>query len=206
MTDQQQEPMRLFELVLLAALWMLFGFMLWYYLSAWHGVPVRVVSDQILAGIIGEPFHSIIANPDQRYLLQVQTRILFDFPDGTREPLGFIVNPLVYGWGLPLLFGLTMAANAALWRKLLTLAIDYGVILLVQIWGVVWNSLMMLSFNFGPDVSAVVAESGIPQEAIALCYQLGTLIFPALAPVIIWVLANWEEVERYMGHESRTSR
>jgi len=198
--------MRLFELVLLAALWMLFGFMLWYYLSAWHGVPVRVVSDQILAGIIGEPFHSIIANPGQRYLLQVQTRIPFDFPDGTREPLGFIVNPLVYGWGLPLLFGLTMAANAALWRKLLTLAIGYGVILLVQIWGVVWNSLMMLSFNFGPDVSAVVAESGIPQEAIALCYQLGTLIFPALAPVIIWVLANWEEVERYMGHESRTSR
>ena len=206
MTNQQQEPMNLFELVLLSALWMLFGFMLWYYLSAWHGVPVRVVSDQILAGIIGEPFLNIIPNPDQHYLLQVQTRILFDFPDGTREPLGFIVNPLVYGWGLPLLFGLTMAANAALWRKLLTLAIGYSVILLVQIWGVVWNSLMMLSFNFGPDVSAVVAESGIPQEAIALCYQLGTLIFPALAPVIIWVLANWEEVERYMGHESRTSR
>jgi hypothetical protein len=64
---------------------------------------------------------------------------------------------------------------------------------------VVWESLKMLSFNFGPEAVAVVAQAGIPQEAVALCYQLGTLIFPALAPVIIWVLSNWEEVERYIG-------
>ena len=199
--NREQEPIRLFELVLLAALWMLFGFMIWYYLSALHGVPVRIASQQILAGVLGEPFHSIIANPDQRYLLQVQTRILFDFPDGSRESLGFIVNPLIYGWGLPLLFGLTMAANASLGRKFLTLAIGYVVILLVQIWGVVWNSLMMLSFNFGPQVGEVVSEAGSPQEAIALCYQLGTLIFPALAPVIVWLLSNREEVERYVNRK-----
>ncbi len=54
------------------------------------------------------------------------------------------------------------------------------------------------------EAAAVVAETGIPQEAVALCYQLGTLIFPALAPVIIWVLSNWEEVEHYIGfHPSR---
>jgi hypothetical protein len=193
--------MRLFELVLLSALWMLFGFMLWYYLSALHGVPVRLAAEGILASLLGEPLHSIIPNPDRHYLFQVQTRVLFDFPDGTREALGFIVNPLVYGYGLPLLFGLTMASSARLWRKALTLVIGYVVIAGVQTWGVVWESLKMLSFNFGPDVAAVVTDTGIPLEAVALCYQLGVLILPALTPVIIWVLSNWSEVERYIGRE-----
>jgi hypothetical protein len=197
-----QEPMRLFELVLLSALWMLFGFMLWYYLSALHGVPVRLAAEGILSSLLGEPFHSIIPNPDRHYLFQVQTRLLFDFPDGSREALGFIVNPLVYGYGLPLLFGLTMAASAPLWRKLLTLAIGYVVIGGIQVWGVVWESLKMLSFNFGPEVGTVVTDTGIPLEAVALCYQLGVLILPALTPVIIWVLSNWNEVERYMGLRS----
>jgi hypothetical protein len=125
--------MSLFELLLLAGLWMLFGFMLWYYLSALHGVPVRLAAEGILSGILGEPFHSIIPNPDRHYLFQVQTRIPFDFPDGTREALGFIVNPLIYGYGLPLLFGLTMAASASWWRKLLTLVIGYAVIAVVQV-------------------------------------------------------------------------
>ena len=197
--------MRLFELLLLAALWMLFGFMLWYYLSALHGVPIRLAADGILTTLLGEPLHSVIANPDKRYLFQVQTRILFDFPDGTREPLGFIINPLVYGYGLPLLFGLTMASSQSLLRKLLTLVVGYVVIAGVQVWGVVWESLTMLAFNFGAAAGEVVAQTGIPLEAIALCYQLGVLIFPALAPVMIWVLSNWEEVDRYIGRESTPS-
>lgn len=199
-------PMRLFELLLLASLWMLFGFMLWYYLSALHGVPVRLVADSILSGLLGEPFHGIIPHPDQHYLFQVQTRIPFVFPDGSREALGFIVNPLVYSYGLPLLFGLTLAAAAPWWRKGLTLAAGYVVIAAVQVWGVVWQSLKMLAFNFGPDAAAVVAAAGIPSEAVALCYQLGSLIFPALAPVIIWVLSNWEEVEFYIGRTPAETR
>lgn len=189
----------LFELLLLAALWMLFGFMLWYYLSAFHGLPVRLAAEQILAWLLGEPFHSIIPNPDRHYLLQVQTRILFDFPDGTREYLGFIVNPLVYGYGLPLLFGLVMGASASWAHKLVTLLLGYLAVLLVQIWGVVWQVLKTLAFNFGPEIRQVVIDAGISEHAIALCYQLGTLIFPALIPVIVWVLSNWREVERFTG-------
>ena len=40
--------------------------------------------------------------------------------------------------------------------------------------------------------------SGVPENLIALCYQLGVLIFPALAPVVVWVLGNWREVEAYI--------
>lgn len=196
--SKAKAPMRLGELLILSSLWMLFGFMVWYYTSAWHGVPVRLAVEPLLHWLLGDSFYNIIANPDRAYLFQVQTRILYTFPDGTQEPLGFIVNPLVYGYGLPLLFGLMMATEQPLLRKLAVLLVGYLVISIVQIWGVFWQCLKTLAFNFGPEVAAAIDETGVPQPAIALCYQLGVLIFPALAPVIVWVLGNWREIEHFM--------
>ena len=43
-----EPPLRLSELLLLAFLWMIFGFMLWYYLAAFHGAPTRIAADAIL--------------------------------------------------------------------------------------------------------------------------------------------------------------
>lgn len=194
----QPEVMRIGELLILAGLWMLFGFMIWYYSSAWHGTPVRLIVGQLLELVLGEQFYNIIPNPDRAYLFQVQTRIPFTFPDGSREALGFIVNPLVYGYGLPLLFGLTMATSLTLPRKLLVLAAGYGVILGVQVWGVFWECLKTLAYDFGPEAAAAVADAGVPENLVALCYQLGVLILPPLAPVIVWVLGNREEIERFI--------
>lgn len=197
--NETKEPMRLGELLLLASLWMLFGFMLWYYLSVFHGIPVRLAASGLLEWTLGDHFYNIVPNPDRQYLFQVQTRIPFRFPDGTQEALGFIINPLVYGYGLPLLFGLVMASSATLLRKLLTMLVGYLAVMAVQIWGVYWQALKMLTFNFGPEVQQIIVDSGVSATAIALCYQLGVLIFPPLIPVIVWVLASWKEVEQFTG-------
>jgi len=193
------QDLRLSELLILACLWMIFGFMLWYYLSAFHGAPVRMLASKILSMILGNDFLNIIPNPDRHYLFQVQTNILFQFPDGSRENLGFIVNPLIFGFGLPLLFGLVMASGVSFLRKLVILLGGYVVVMLIQVWGVVWQSLKMLSFNFGREASQVVANAGISNELIALCYQLGVLILPPLVPIILWVLANWTLIEQFTG-------
>jgi hypothetical protein len=79
----------------------------------------------------------------------------------------------------------------------------YLAILVVQVWGVFWQSLKMLTFNFGPEVQQVVVDAGVSPTAIALCYQLGTLIFPPLVPVVVWVLASWKEVEQFSGWKPR---
>ena len=195
----ENQELRLSELLILAFLWMVFGFMLWYYLSAFHGIPVRMLSSKILSFALGNDFLSIIPNPDRHYLFQVQTNIPFQFPDGSREALGFIVNPLIFGFGLPLLFGLVMASGVSLLRKLAVLLGGYVAVMLVQVWGVVWQSLKMLAFNFGEDASQVVLDAGISNELIALCYQLGVLIFPPLIPIVLWVLANWALIEQFTG-------
>ena len=195
----ENQELRLSELLILACLWMVFGFMLWYYLSAFHGIPVRMLSSKILSFVLGNDFLNIIPNPDRHYLFQVQTNIPFQFPDGSREALGFIVNPLIYGFGLPLLFGLVMASGVSLLRKFAVLLGGYVVVMLIQVWGVVWQSLKMLAFNFGEDASQVVLDAGMSNELIALCYQLGVLILPPLVPIVVWVLANWALIEQFTG-------
>jgi len=196
---KKHDELRLSELLILAGLWMLFGFMLWFYLSAFHGAPSRFAAEAILQHLLGDDFYNIIGNPEQHFLFQVQTNIMFDFRDGTTDQLGFIVNPLVYTYGLPLLFGLVMGSDTSWLRKIVTLLIGYVVITAVQIWGVVWQSLKMLAFNFGHQTHGVIEEAGISDEVIAICYQLGSLILPALAPIFVWVLMNRPLVEQFVG-------
>ena len=202
--QENNQELRLSELLILAFLWMIFGFMLWYYLSAFHGIPVRLIWSEVLSSLLGDNFLNIIENPDKHYLFQVQTNIPFQFPDGSSDLLGFIVNPLIYGFGLPLLFGLVMASGATLLKKVITLLGGYVVIMLVQVWGVVWQSLKMLAFNFGEVAHNVIISAGISEELIALCYQLGALIFPPLVPIILWVLANWSLIEQFTGWQKQS--
>jgi hypothetical protein len=194
-----REELKLSELLILSSMWMLFGFMLWFYLSAFHGVPARLASEAILGQILGSDFYRIIVEPNQHFLYQVETQIQFTFRDGTTDALGFIVNPLIFSYGLPLLFGLVMGSDVSWKRKTFIMLLGYIVITMVQVWGVVWQSLKMLAFNFGEQTHAIVLSHGVSDASIALGYQLGTLIFPALAPIFVWVLCNRPLVEQFVG-------
>ena len=198
-SEAGREELRLSELLILASLWMVFGFMLWFYLSAFHGAPARMMSGAVLSEILGSSFDRIIVEPNQQFLFQVETTIDYLFRDGSRQPLAFIVNPLVFSYGLPLLFGLVMGSDVRWWRKVTILLVGYATITLVQVWGVVFESLKTLAFNFGPQTHEIVRAAGISDTVIALGYQLGTLIFPALAPIFVWVLMNRPLVEQFVG-------
>ncbi|MDZ4728670.1 MAG: exosortase H-associated membrane protein [Xanthomonadales bacterium] len=195
----QQEELKLSEMLILASMWMIFGFMLWFYLSAFHGAPARMMADFFLSEILGDSFRQIIIEPNQNFLFQVETNIQYVFRDGTQEALGFIVNPLIFSYGLPLLFGLVMGSDVSWLRKLVIMLIGYSTITLVQVWGVVFQSLKMLAFNFGEQSHVFVTQAGVSDSTVALGYQLGTLIFPALMPIFVWVLTNRPLVEQFVG-------
>jgi hypothetical protein len=201
-TVEVKEELKLSELLILASMWMLLGFMLWFYLSAFHGTPARLASEAILSHILGSDFYRIIVEPNQHFLYQVETQIQFTFRDGSTDALGFVINPLIYSYGLPLLFGLVMGSDVSWLRKIIIMLTGYVVITGVQIWGVVWNALKMLSFNFGEQTHAIVLSHGVSDASIALGYQIGTLIFPALAPIFVWVLSNRPLVEQFVGWQA----
>jgi len=73
------------------------------------------------------------------------------------------------------------------------------VIACVQTWGVVFQSLKILAFDFGEQTRGVILAHGINETLIAIGYQLGSLILPALAPVVVWVLTNRPLVEQLVG-------
>jgi hypothetical protein len=201
-TVEVKEELKLSELLILASMWMLLGFMLWFYLSAFHGTPARLASEAILSHILGSDFYRIIVEPNQHFLYQVETQIQFTFRDGSTDALGFVINPLIYSYGLPLLFGLVMGSDVSWLRKIIIMLTGYVVITGVQIWGVVWSALKMLSFNFGEQTHAIVLSHGVSDASIALGYQIGTLIFPALAPIFVWVLSNRPLVEQFVGWQA----
>lgn len=198
-SGKRGDELTLSELLILSSMWMLFGFMLWFYLSPFHGIPAREAADFILSELLGDHFRQIVAEPSQRWVYQVETNIQYVFRDGTTDALGFIINPLVFSYGLPLLFGLVMGSDVSWLRKAVILLIGYLTITAVQIWGVVFQSLKMLGFNFGAQTHEIVSQAGISDAAIALGYQLGTLILPALAPIFVWVLTNRPLVEQFVG-------
>lgn len=197
--SQKRSETTLFDLLVLSGLWMLFGFTLWFYLSVFHLAPVHWFSERILGAILGDDLYNIIRLPEQRYIFQVQTRILFDYADGSRSPLGFLVNPLIYGYGLPMLFGLSMATDSTLRRKLGVVLAGYVAVAAVQIWGVVWASLSYMIFSFGGSAGEAVREAGLNPSVVALMNQMGNLILPAMVPVVVWVFGHRHFVARLAG-------
>jgi hypothetical protein len=102
------------------------------------------------------------------------------------------VNPLIYTYGLPLFLALMLAARARWWQ----IAIGAIVLLPFQAWGIAFDFLAQVGMQLGFEVARQAGFSATQREVIALCYQMGALIFPALAPVAVWAILNRRFIER----------
>jgi hypothetical protein len=102
------------------------------------------------------------------------------------------VNPLLYTYGLALFVALMLAARATWWKILVGVAL----LLPFQSWGIAFDFLMQVGIRLGPDVAAQAELSGWRREAVALGYQIGSLILPSFIPVLLWAFFNRLFVER----------
>ena len=87
--------------------------------------------------------------------------------------------------------------------RLTQLAIGYVTILAVQSWGCFWETFRTLAFDLehgGPVVNAI----GIPPTLIALCYQFGYLILPAVVPIVLWIALNRPFIESLIAGSGET--
>ncbi len=176
------------EMFLLAALYLPLGFFLWFsFGSALMWLPGRL-ADLILTGVWPDLFASIVQLGQQ---FEVQTEIQMSRTvDGQVALLNTQVNPMIYAWGMALIFGLVMATPLSGKRRLLQLVAGYTIVALVTAWGVHWETWRDLAFLLGPEAAEAVARQGPPATMIALMYQLGYLMLPAIIPVAAWILMN----------------
>lgn len=197
--DSKSNPVR--EMFLLALLYLPLGFFLWFFAASLVVVPARLLSELLLLGAYPDIFTQLFQDG---YVFELQSSIEVTNPEtGQLMPLTWVVNPMIYGWGMALLFGLIMATPLDVRRRLVQLAIGFSVITLVIVWGVFWESWRDLAFLFGPGVGQVVDDVALTPTMIALFYQMGYLMFPAVIPVATWILMNREFIDREVRRHRR---
>lgn len=198
------------EFALKALLWLPLSFVLWFVFASPLVWPVMQIAKGVLLSAWPQLFSDLsqgaaITDIGNRvignggYLITLTTQIIVNTTgaDG-KAAIGLLeptLNPLIYGYSLPLFSGLAMATPVTMRRRLLQFAIALCVIWLAQAFGVVCESLKFVAFDAGQPGIAAMAKVGISAEVIALAYQFGYLILPAVVPVALWIGLNRDFIE-----------
>ncbi|MFP4209376.1 MAG: exosortase H-associated membrane protein [Wenzhouxiangella sp.] len=181
------------EMFLLAALYLPMGFFLWFFAASLLMYPTGRLADLLLTGIFGEVFEQVV---QLGFQFEVQTSVILERQvEGRTAAVNLYINPMIYAWGMALLFGLIMATPLSIKRRLGQMAIGFVVVTLVTTWGVFWEVLTNLAFRSGPEAGAAAASLGLDMNLIALFYQLGYLMLPAVIPLATWILMNRAFIE-----------
>ena len=184
------------EMFVLAALYLPLGFFLWFFFASALMFPTARLADLLLSGLFSDIFERIV---QLGFHLEVETRIILPREvEGQTAALNLHINPMIYAWGMALLFGLVMATPLSVRQRLIQLAIAFVVVTGVTVWGVFWEVWVDLAFRSGPEAAQLARESIFPLNMIALCYQLGYLMFPAVIPVAAWILMNRPFIENHV--------
>ncbi len=121
--------------------------------------------------------------------LELNTRIAIPVPEarqGTRAELVAEAKPARYGFGLPMLLALLLASGGQ--RLARKLAIGIAILIPCQAFSVFFVLLKQVALGSGAAATAQLGFSALQLNGIALAYQLGVLLVPALAPIIVWLL------------------
>ena len=197
--DDDGNPVR--EMFILAALYLPLAFFLWFsFASALMWLPGRLVEWGLTV-----PWPRLFEDLVQLgFRFEIQTLIRMPQPvQGRVALLNLESNPMIYAWGMALLFGLTMATPMSGRRRIVQLFVGYLVVSAVTAWGVFWETWVDLAFGSGPTAAAAVAATSLPPTLIALFYQLGYLMLPAVVPLAAWILMNRPFLERVAFDRAR---
>jgi hypothetical protein len=200
------------EFALKAALWLPLCFVIWFWLAALWVMAPAAIARIVLVGFWPDLFTGLVQGGDlldaggrviahAGYLLTLNTSVMVTVPAdasggggvGLLEPT---LNPMVYAYSLPLFCGLAMATPLTTPRRIVQILIAFAVIWIAQAFGIVCESLKFVAFDAGPPGVAAIARAGPPTGAIALAYQFGYLILPAVIPAALWIGLNRSFIEQ----------
>ncbi len=174
-----------------AGLYLPLSLFLWFAFAGAVVTPVLWLSKLILVSWMPEIFVDIERN---QYVFSVLTSLVTDpallakATEGQRVVLDFAINPMIYGYGLPVIAGLVLATPNSVASRVRQIAIGAVAIWLVQVNGVVWDTLKYVYFKLDGGTLAITKH--IDAELLVGLYQFSYLILPPLVPVVLWALMN----------------
>ncbi len=185
-------------------LWLGPMFVLWYVLAPLILMPIAGWSHFVLS----HAFPQAIAGVEQQgTAVDIVTRFIApanpadsSAPPGAQGQLVFTINALKYAYGLPMLLALILAAPTG-WGEKLYRAVIGGLLLLpVPVWGISCDALKTLVFDMNPVIATQMGVTPLMRELLALAYQLGYLILPAVTPILIWAALHRDFLGELLPH------
>jgi hypothetical protein len=194
------------EFLLRTVLYLPLCFFVWFWAASILMLPVTALTDTVLTTLM----------PD--IVVQVQqdgyrNMIVTDIRPPSRANvdqeevagLAFEVNPMIYAFGLPLLASLVLATPMTSGRRVAVILLGGVALIVVPVWGITFEALKTLQILGWPDGVPKLGDIGtVKNSLIALGYQAGYLIFPAITPVALWIVTNRPYIEDLTGRAQRT--
>ena len=188
--------------------WLPLCFFLWWWVSSLTVWLPSHLAAKILMWGWPSLFTSVTAGIDAasgKPILSLLTAVAVSEvgPDG-RTGVGFVelaVYPLIYGYSLPLFFGLALATPLEEERRWGQMAIGALVIWLAQTFGLVADALKTFALGSGAQTAAAASAAGLSPDLVALCYQFGYLILPTVVPAALWLALNQSFIEALTGRK-----
>ncbi len=172
--------------------WLPISFVAWYFLTP---VIVYIVSFLSKAILLHTTNGAVLNVEQQGHVLHIITRFIAPEENTINKgQLVFVINAMKYGYGIALFFAMLIATPDKISNKLQNMYIGFLILLLVQVWGVSFDVMQTLVFKLGIEIADTLGTTAFTREVIALCYQLGYLILPAITPVILWFSMYQEHV------------
>ena len=194
--------------MLRALAWLPLCFFLWWWVSGLAVYLPSLLASKALTWLWPTLFTSVSAAIDPasgKPILAVLTAVMVSEvgPDG-QSALGlveFAIYPLIYGYSLPLFFGLALATPLEEERRWGHMAIGTACIWLAQAFGLVADALKTLVLGAGPQAASAAQVAGLSPDLVALCYQFGYLILPTVVPAALWLVLNQSFIEALTGRK-----
>lgn len=183
MPPEAAPPLTVCGFVLRAALWLAPCFAAWHFLApALAGLLAHPVG-WLLPAFLGEDLRRVVASAGDLAVVLAGNPAAFA---GQRVELELSVNPRLYTYGLPVVSALMLASRASIG------ALAAAIVLLVpfQAWGVTADILRQVAFAKVNGMPALPWLGPGTREAVALAYQIGSLVLPPVAPVVVWGVFN----------------
>jgi hypothetical protein len=153
----------------------------WYVAAGAIGwLPARLAAPAIGAAagrvVAVEPGHRTVA-----YVVEVEGPYR---PGGAaRAEARLDVPAATYTFGIAIFTALALAARG--WRQPARFAIGVAILLPLPTFGIAFDAMRQL--GSAPQIAPLLAWGGGTREAIALGYQVGSLLLPTLAPIAAWL-------------------
>jgi hypothetical protein len=175
-------PLARFVLVVLA--WLPVTFAVWYFAA-----PLILWPAAMLAELVARTgFADIVRGVEQSGATLTFATALKPGQAIAGGAISVDVNMLLYAFGLPLFAALTLAAREP--KRIKWLVVGYACLLPAIVWGVVADFLKNVAITAPAQVVSQTGFSAWQRETIAFAFQFGSLILPAVAPAVVWVLTH----------------